>query len=138
MKYNDFDIINFLTIFYIYMIWPIMILSNVDIVKSFDLKMSNIKTYFLVFKNSTTKNKKSVGLKILSIILGCPESCFKTHFWNIWFLSFYRGRIFIKIQQFWFDWFISFVRIQKRFEKHVSSFFKNVEHWALSSHQVFH
>ena len=32
------------------------------------------------------------------------------HLWNIWCLSFYRQRIFIKIYSFWSDWFISFVR----------------------------
>ena len=35
------------------------------------------------------------------------------HPWNIWFLSVYRGWIFIKIHQFWSDWFISLVRKNK-------------------------
>ena len=46
--------------------------------------------------------------------IGYPEKVRATdlemHLWNIWFLSFNREWIFIKIHQFWSNWFIFFVR----------------------------
>ena len=52
------------------------------------------------------------------------------HLWSIWFLSFYRGQIFIKIHQFWSHWFISFVRKKNVLRTACLHFSKvlNIEH----------
>ena len=55
------------------------------------------------------------------------------HLWNIWSLSFYRERIFIKIHQFWSNRFISFVRKNNVLSIMCLHFWKmlNIEHRAV-------